>query len=71
MANPHIEISVNGETQNVDDEQSLLQLIDASGFGEQRIAAALNGEFIPRHAYADTTISAGDKVDIVSPIAGG
>ncbi len=71
MAKLSIKIFVNGEEHSVDAEQSLQQLIEASGFGQQRIAAALNGEFIPRHAYADTTINAGDKVDIVSPIAGG
>lgn len=34
-------------------------------------AVALNGEFVPKSAYATTQLKDGDKLDIVSPIGGG
>ena len=34
-------------------------------------AVALNGEFIPRERYATVSLSAGDELEIVSPMQGG
>ena len=35
------------------------------------IAVALNGRVAPRHAWAETTLKAGDEVEIVKPFKGG
>jgi len=38
---------------------------------EGRFLVVINDEIIPRSAYSQTELSAGDKIDIVSPISGG
>ncbi len=35
------------------------------------IAVALNGRVAPRHAWVETTLKAGDEVEIVKPFKGG
>jgi len=34
-------------------------------------AVALNGQFVARGEHASKALAAGDKLDIVSPVAGG
>lgn len=34
-------------------------------------AVALNLKFVPRSAYADTYLQAGDQLEVVQPITGG
>lgn len=41
------------------------------GYGERRIATAVNGEFVPERARAHTMLAAGDHVEIVAPRQGG
>ncbi len=65
-------IRVNGESRPLD-VANLLELlraleIDPEGRGT---AVAMNGEVVPRSAWADTAIRAGDDLEIVRPFAGG
>lgn len=34
-------------------------------------AVAVNTQFVPKTAYADTLLGEGDRVDIVKPVVGG
>jgi sulfur carrier protein len=34
-------------------------------------AVALNGQFVARGEHATKTLAAGDRLDVVSPVAGG
>ena len=34
-------------------------------------AAAVNGQFVPRAAHANTPLAAGDRIDLVQPVTGG
>ncbi len=63
-------ITVNGQPQQVG-AQTLAQLCTALGYGEQRIATAVNGEFVPAGARAELRLGEGDKVEIVAPRQGG
>lgn len=61
---------VNGEPTAVT-AATVAELLTALGYGDRKVATALNGEFVPERARAETRIAAGDRVEIVSPRQGG
>lgn len=61
---------VNGEAREVA-ARSLATLLDELGYGGQKVATALNGEFVPERARLDAAVAAGDEVEIVAPRQGG
>ncbi len=63
-------ITVNGESQETQ-AATLEQLCAALGYGEQRIATAVNGEFVPAEARERLRLSQNDKIEIVAPRQGG
>jgi len=64
-------VLVNNTPTSIQDECNLQQLITIAGYQNQRIAIALNGEFIPKTQYNDTQLNHNDAIDIVKPIGGG
>ncbi len=66
-----ITISVNNETKDIVANTLLSDALVHWGFGETKIAVAINGEFVPRSTYNLRTILADDQIDIVTPIGGG
>jgi len=65
-------IKVNGVTE----EQSaatVAALLEAHGIaaGARGVAVALNGAVVPRAAWAETKLSAGDTVEIIKAMSGG
>jgi sulfur carrier protein len=66
-----INISVNNESKQIATNTSLSDAITQWGFGETKIAVAINGDFVPRSTYAEKIILVGDKIDIVKPVGGG
>jgi sulfur carrier protein len=65
-----LRITINGEQQEVQAE-TLTQLCAALGYGDQRIATAVNGEFVPADARGKLRLAENDKVEIVAPRQGG
>ena len=45
--------------------------LDELGYGDALVATAVNGDFVPRGARAETCLSEGDAVEIVAPLQGG
>ncbi|MES2674375.1 MAG: sulfur carrier protein ThiS [Pseudomonadota bacterium] len=66
-----ITISLNNETKEIVANILLSDALVQWGFGETKIAVAINGEFVPRSTYNLRTILADDQIDIVTPIGGG
>ena len=64
------EIVVNGDTVVVS-ATTMATLVDELGYGEQKVATALNGDFVPARARGGTPVTAGDRIEIVSPRQGG
>jgi sulfur carrier protein len=66
-------IRVNGETEPLTDDTTLEGLIaDKAGDTARRgIAVALNGSVVPRAAWPNTRLQAGDDVEIVRARQGG
>ncbi len=41
------------------------------GLGDAVVATALNGEFVPASARADTRLAEGDRLEVLAPMQGG
>ena len=65
-----VHINVNGEPRATR-ATTLAALIEEGGYGDARIATALNGAFVPARLRAQTALAAGDRVEIVAPRQGG
>lgn len=63
-------LSINGQPAEPA-ARTLAELVEELGLGEAKVATALNGAFVPARARAETTLMAGDRVEIVSPRQGG
>lgn len=63
-------IVFNGDSLTTKSQQ-LEQLIQSLGYGTHKIAAAVNGEFVPAKNYVDTILYEGIDVEIVAPMQGG
>lgn len=66
-----IELSVNNETQTLAAKTLLGDALQQWGYGDNKIAVAINGEFVPRSTYSERELLNGDQVDIVKPVGGG
>lgn len=66
-----INISLNNQPQQLDAPVSLSQALVNWGYGDSKIAVAINGEFVPRSTYSERQLMAGDQIDIVKPVGGG
>ncbi len=67
---PDIEINVNGESRAVAPGH-LADVLRQLGYGETKVATALNGDFVPERQRAVTGVNAGDRIEIVSARQGG
>jgi sulfur carrier protein len=65
-------VFVNGEEQQVPLPISLLELITRNEVSQpEMVSVQLNGAFVVREQYADTTLSEGDEVDFLYFMGGG
>lgn len=47
------------------------QVLQELGYGEAKIATAVNGDFVPVSARSETQLTAGDRLEVVAPLQGG
>ncbi|HEY0891814.1 MAG TPA: sulfur carrier protein ThiS [Cellvibrio sp.] len=66
-----IELSVNNESVSLTSKTLLSDALQQWGYGESKIAVAINGEFVPRSTYTERELLNGDQIDIVKPVGGG
>ena len=65
-----MEILINGQPRDVV-AATVLELLQALGRGERRVAVEINGEIVPRSRHAEQALAAGDRVEIVHALGGG
>ncbi|WP_147125958.1 sulfur carrier protein ThiS [Shimia ponticola] len=65
-----MKIEVNGENKDVT-ATTVAEALDALGWGEARVATALNGTFVPKGARGTTALSDGDKLEVLTAMQGG
>lgn len=66
-----IELSVNNENKSLVDNTLLSDAMQQWGYGDSKVAVAINGEFVPRSTYTERKLLNGDQIDIVKPVGGG
>ena len=65
-----MKIIVNG--QSLDVSATLLSAaLGELGYGDARVATALNGDFVPLTARTATRLSDGDQLEVLAPMQGG
>ncbi|MEM7745824.1 MAG: sulfur carrier protein ThiS [Pseudomonadota bacterium] len=65
-----MKITLNGAPREVMATR-LSDLLEECGFGDAKVATAVNEDFVPASERRDTTISNGDRVEVVAPRQGG
>ena len=66
-----MEIELNGAPHQLDDLQTLQQLVAALAMSGKAIAVAVNRQVVPSHLWAQHVLQSQDKVDVVRAIGGG
>lgn len=64
-------LTINGERQELPPCDTLAAVLAQLDYLPEGVAVALNGEFVPRTARADTRVEDGDDLEIVAPLQGG
>ncbi len=67
---PQIEIHVNAEPQTLR-AVTLADVLVALGYGEMKVATALNGEFVPERLRSSAPVASGDRIEILAARQGG
>ncbi len=66
-----INVSLNNAPAELPDKTLLSEALKQWDYGEQKLAVAVNGAFVPRSRYGEITLQEGDHLDIVKPVGGG
>jgi thiamine biosynthesis protein ThiS len=66
-----VALAVNGEPMEVPAGTSVAGLLDLVGLAAKKVAVERNLEIVPRSAYGQTVLCAGDAIEIVHFVGGG
>jgi len=64
-------LHINGEAREFPTPLSLPSLIEQLGMKQDRVAVELNREIVPRDQWAGTSLTDGDRLEIVHFVGGG
>ena len=65
-----MKITVNGNPVEIE-AGSVTAVLAKLGYGDTKVATAVNGVFVPASQRDDTALVAGDALEIVAPRQGG
>ena len=65
-----MKITVNGDPVEIE-AGSVTVVLAQLGYGDAKVATAVNGVFVPAGQRDDTALGAGDALEIVAPRQGG
>jgi sulfur carrier protein len=66
-----VTVTVNGEPRELPDGLALADLVATLTESPRGVAAAVNGEVIPRRDWPATTLAGGEVVEVVTAVQGG
>lgn len=66
-----MKLFINGEEKNFDETSNIHDVMEQTGMLERKAAVALNGGFVSKAQYEQTTIKDGDQLEIIAPMQGG
>ena len=66
-------ITINGNPRDLPDGTAVAEVVTelVGGPDPRGVAVAVNGEVVPRTAWATTTVAAGDRVEVLTASQGG
>jgi sulfur carrier protein len=65
-----MKLQLNGSAIDAD-VSSLADLLIDQGFGEAKVATAVNGSFVPAPARKTHILNPGDMIEVLAPMQGG
>ncbi len=66
-----VRVRLNGESRELPDGSTIAQAVAALTAAAAGVAAAVNGDVVPRAAWAATPLHDGDRVEVVTAVQGG
>lgn len=66
-----IEVQVNEQYQSCAEGTTVAALLEQLGYRCERVAVAVDNEFLPRTDYARRALRGGESLDVVAPVQGG
>ena len=65
------DVVVNGEPHPIEECSSVADLLRTLGLDARHVAVERNRETVPRSAHAETPLTSGDRLEIVTFVGGG
>jgi sulfur carrier protein len=66
-----LQVKLNGAPRELPDASTVAQAVAELTAAPSGVAAAVNGDVIPRGSWAATTLHDGDQVEVVTAVQGG
>ncbi|WP_336886683.1 sulfur carrier protein ThiS [Hyphobacterium sp. SN044] len=66
-----MQIELNGEARAISPGSTVTGLLAELGLDTRKVAVERNLEIVPKSLYAETTLSEGDRIEIVHFVGGG
>ena len=66
-----LQVKLNGEPRELPDASTVAQAVAALTAAPSGVAAAVNGDVIPRGSWTTTMLHDGDQVEVVTAVQGG
>jgi sulfur carrier protein len=67
----NIQVKLNGEPRELPDGATIAEAVAELTAAATGVAAAVNGDVVPRGAWTLTTLRDGDQVEVVTAVQGG
>jgi sulfur carrier protein len=64
-------VTVNGQAREVSAGTTVAEVVAAVTSLDAGVAAAVNGEVVPRRSWPATPVTDGDQVEVVTAVQGG
>jgi sulfur carrier protein len=66
-----VQVKLNGEPRDLPEGSTVAQAVAALTAAATGVAAAVNGDVVPRGSWAATLLRDGDQVEVVTAVQGG
>ena len=66
-----VQVKLNGEPRDLPDGSTVAQAVTELTAAATGVAAAVNGDVVPRGSWAATLLRDGDQVEVVTAVQGG
>jgi thiamine biosynthesis protein ThiS len=66
-----MKIEINGRIERLDERTTILDLLDKNRITPNTIVTELNGRIVKKDFFDTTTLSDGDRLEIVAFVGGG